>query len=236
MMDEHLTWREHSSYLAKKLSKTSGVLYTLGKSIPKVLFKPIFNALINSHISYEITVWGGPRTVIDKVFTVQKKCLRSLFHIARKRKRNNKLFFGHTKNIFNNNGFLTVHNLYNYFILIEAFKGLAGCVPTSFQASCIKLYKLNHHRLLSKYCAISHFNDNFHVKLATIWNAFYSTNNIKTISPLKLKLFKRLAKKFILSMQSTMDQSDWNPINHDILHYCTHIKKQAYASSCTFDI
>ena len=122
ILDERLSWIHQTDSLICKLSKTSGVLRTLSYSLPKSLRASVLSALVNSHISYNgITVWGGNPTNMEKVFTAQKKCVRALYKIKRRCKIKGQYVYGHTKHIFEENSFLTAHNLYNYSMILDAY-------------------------------------------------------------------------------------------------------------------
>ena len=72
-IEEKLNWQCHINILARKLARSTGVLYNIGRSLPHKLRSSIFNALINSHIFYCISVWGGNPSKLQKVFTSQKR-------------------------------------------------------------------------------------------------------------------------------------------------------------------
>ena len=95
--------------VAKKLATVNGVLYQMRKTLPKSLRIAVFNALIQSHLSYGISVWGcgGDSNRLKKVFIAQKKAIRNAFGVRRV----NKDIPGNTKIVFNNNKILTVHNI-----------------------------------------------------------------------------------------------------------------------------
>ena len=79
-IDENLTWLPHIENLRKKLSMCHGTLKRIKTSIPKSLYKTMYHALFESHLTYGISVWGAQsQCVMDKLFTIQKKCIRMLF-------------------------------------------------------------------------------------------------------------------------------------------------------------
>ena len=102
-IDEKLNWKLHIDKVSKKLSKISGVLYMIGRSIPKNLMPNVYNALVTSHLYYCIPVWGGNSSQLEPLFTAQKKSLRSLFRLKRARKHHDNWIYGHTKKHFNAN-------------------------------------------------------------------------------------------------------------------------------------
>jgi len=79
-IDENLTWLPHIEILRKKLLMCHGTLNRIRTSIPKRLYKTVYHALFESHLTYGITVWGAQsQSVLQNLFNVQKKCIRMLF-------------------------------------------------------------------------------------------------------------------------------------------------------------
>ena len=58
-IDENLNWNSHIKKLFKKLSCSAGILYLNKDNIPEELHKNLYYTLFESHLSYDITVWGG---------------------------------------------------------------------------------------------------------------------------------------------------------------------------------
>ena len=129
--------------VAKKLATVNGVLYQMRKTLPKSLRIAVFNALIQSHLSYGISVWGcgGDSNRLKKVFIAQKKAIRNAFGVRRV----NKDIPGNTKIVFNNNTIPTVRNVYTKSIVSEA---------------CQLMNNPNHPVLLSEHFSKSLINSN----------------------------------------------------------------------------
>ena len=105
--------------------------------IPEENYKALYYSLFESHLTYCITVFGGAnKTHIDKLFRVQKHCIRILFGDAVKYKNKFKTCarsspFGkqqlgnefyckeHTKPIFHEIKIMAVYNIYNYQLCLE---------------------------------------------------------------------------------------------------------------------
>ena len=53
--------------------------------ITKNLRSSVYNALVNSHLSYGISVWGSSanQTKLNNLFVLQKKAIRNLFGIKK---------------------------------------------------------------------------------------------------------------------------------------------------------
>ena len=81
-----------------------------------------------SHLSYGISVWGSSasKSKLNNLFMLQKKAIRNLFGI----KKESKNVKGHTKQTFNDNKILTVHNLASYFTVTFISKVRLQKTPT----------------------------------------------------------------------------------------------------------
>ena len=229
-IEESLNWSDHINYIGKKISKVNGVLYQLRKTAPKMLRIAIFNALVQSHLSYGITVWGSNTATnkLNKLFINQKKALRNVFGIRRVNKHQQ----GNTKHVFNENKVLSVYGLYHKFILTEGFQLVhAGGYPTllrkHFQTSAV-----NDKRFI---CPRVYYKDNMHNMLYAvprIWNAVnnssYLPKNIKSISS-----FKNNIKQFILMYQSNGSNNTWEPSNLDAQTFFVTASKNPESCSVT---
>ena len=77
LIDSTLSWKEHVSYLSKKLSRAVGILYKLRPFVNTKIMKNIYYALFYSHITYAIEVWGSTGiTNLNKIITLQKRVIR----------------------------------------------------------------------------------------------------------------------------------------------------------------
>ena len=116
--------------------------------MPESHYMKLYDALFKSHLSYCINCWGGiPKSKLDSLFAVQKRCIRILFgklpsfdhaefyetcarartyqqHIADK-----DYSLEHTKALFNEQNILSLHHLYIQHIFIDMFKILKLRVP-----------------------------------------------------------------------------------------------------------
>jgi hypothetical protein len=226
IIDEQLNWVKQTNSLICKLSKTCSTLRDLSCCLPKSLRPPVFNALVNSHISYGITVWGGNSVNLEKVFRTQKKCIRSLFKIPCRRKVKGSYIYGHTKHLFTGNSLLTAHNLYNYSMISDAFKVIVSKAPVSYFETCYQVSSVNPSRLISSTCTLSSLSSNFHHMIPLLWNGFLAVNKITKFSLCGFKSFKRSLKSFIVSMQSSFEPDEWHKFNNNLIDYCNYLKFQ----------
>jgi hypothetical protein len=120
IVDENLSWDDHINYVVKKLSSGIYALRQMSRVCDLETLKIIYYSLIQSHISYGISIYGGTtKTNLDKILIQQKRAIRTIMKLQKTTS---------VKNFFHELGILTVYNL------LEAFRGQS---PYNFQ-------KINH--------------------------------------------------------------------------------------------
>ena len=222
-IEEKLNWKYHISSIAKRVSKTSGILYKIGRSLPISLRKSVFSELVNSHLSYCISVWGGNSNQLNNLFKVQKKALRALFRFRRSHKVGKVWKYGHTKPYFNDNTFLTVLNLYTYSTLVETFKILRSKQPAIVYSELFTVCHINKLRLNVPCGRLAAYSNNFYFKSPILWNALVSSKVVPklTLSSI-VSYFKRHVKIFLINIQKQFDTNEWHAYNTDFLNYISY--------------
>ena len=133
IIDEDLNWIPHIDYLLRKLKSCIGAIRRIKNYIPKSQYSNVYHSLFESHLVYCISVWGGASTIqIEKLFMVQKRCIRMLFgarpefntEICRRvltfdEHMNPDYSKEHVKPILNTHEILAVRNLYTYHSIVE---------------------------------------------------------------------------------------------------------------------
>ena len=118
----------------------TGILKRICNNIPQTHYKSLYYALFESHLSYCIKVFGNVcKTHSEKLFTIQKHCMRILFGdkeayldkfktSCRTRPIETQILGTsyymkeHTKPLFHKHKILAFKNLYNYQICLETLK------------------------------------------------------------------------------------------------------------------
>ena len=224
-----LSWTKHVSYVANKVRNSISSLYEMRKAIPKIMKKSVYNALVNSQMSYAIQIWGGyaDGDKLKRLFVLQKRALRNLFGVRRVSKH----IKGHTNPRFNENNILTIYNIYNYMTLLDIGKLLNYPVP---QYLC-KTLNINanitsrtryKNRVFVPSFTCNRYQNNFCFLGPKLWNLLsssptycnYATES-KTIQSLKTKI-----KQLLLNMQSYQDDTNWIAPNISITSYLAAVK------------
>ena len=198
--------------------------------IPKKLKNSVYNAIVNSQLSYGISVLGAYAISdnLNQLFVLQKKALRNLFCIRKV----SKYIKGHTKLTFMKHGILSVYNIYNYMTIL----------------SIDKLFKLKEPQYLNELLNLnseqerrnnrigyipnfncSHYQGNFCYQGPNMWNLLASNATIcnKITSSPSLNVMKTKLKKFLQKMQSHglyENDDTWYKFNHSPELFLKQIK------------
>jgi len=105
-LDNTLNWNIHVQKLCKKISSGIFVLRRLAPFCNKQTLKSVYYAMIHSHISYGIEVYGGTSAVnLNKILRLQKEAIRIILKINKDES---------CKTYFKELEFMTVYSLYIY--------------------------------------------------------------------------------------------------------------------------
>ena len=250
IIDRKLTWLPHVEHLHKKLKSATGILRRIRNNIPQENYKSIYYSLFESHMTYCITVFGGISKVhIEKLFRVQKHCIRILFGdldeyldkfstCARTRKYGEQklgrafYFKEHTKPLFNKTEILAVSNIYNYQMCLEVLKILKFRLPSSLHKS----FQLSH-RNNGTFLITPAPSTDFIYKGSKIWNTVTKLLAKKdNIFSIKFGQFKNNLKSCLLEIQRMYDKTEWNPKNFELgTAITTRIEQQCNTNQNNFN-
>ena len=82
VIDEHLSWIPHISQVARKISKSIGVINRARLFLPKPCLKTLYYCLVYPYLHYCIIVWGSIRT--KPIFAVLSLCKKQVMRIISK--------------------------------------------------------------------------------------------------------------------------------------------------------
>ena len=122
MLDESLTWTDHTNMVANKISRVTGVLYRLKSVFPKEILLTLYNTLIGSYINYGLLVWGVKSNRIE---VPQKKAIRLA---------TNSTYFAHTTPLFKSEGLLIVYDIFKLKLVKFFYKLSYDLLPQYFNS------------------------------------------------------------------------------------------------------
>ena len=242
IVDNKLAWTEHIAYLQNKLKIAIGVIKRLKPYIPVKTRKTIYHSLFGSHLTYCISVWGGiGQTHIDKLFRLQKRCMRILFgKLEPPKTKINPEIASYSENT--NANLDNVHNAtiphqksnskFNYHFqhtkpLFSNNEILTIQNLYTYQ-TCIEITKLLKYRTPisihalfqlstrdnSNTIILPKYSNCFAYRAAKIWN-IVSKIIAKSLCPISINMciFKHNLKSYLLQIQNLHDEQEWTPAN-----------------------
>ena len=114
LIDQNLKFMEHINYILEKLSRNTGILYSIRHFLPKSAKLNFYYALFYPHLNYNIVIWGGTSNQLMKKLSVQQKRIVRIICDAHYR--------AHTNSLFYDLGILKVFDVYRLQILIRMYK------------------------------------------------------------------------------------------------------------------
>ena len=73
----HLTWKRHIERISSKISSAIFAINIARDFLSKYALRCLYFALVHSHLTYGIHVWGNSMT-IKKIITLQKRVIRTI--------------------------------------------------------------------------------------------------------------------------------------------------------------
>ena len=82
VFDKHLTFKHHVDVIARKISKSVGILFKLSKYLLLEIIKTLYYSLINPFLLHGIEVWHGTYANINnKIFILHKRACRAIHNL-----------------------------------------------------------------------------------------------------------------------------------------------------------
>ena len=111
-VDSNLNWKTHANALIKSLQRYLGIFYRIKQFISPNTMIMLYNALINSKLSYCLECWGTTTAETrNKILLIQKKLVRHIY---------NAHYLSHTAPLFTQARILTINKLYTLKLAVLA--------------------------------------------------------------------------------------------------------------------
>ena len=104
-IDKKLNYQAHIDYIARKISKSIGILYKLNQlKASKFVLKQTYHCLVHSYLNYNICCYAGTYdTHLNRLLLLQKRAIRII---------NKSTFLANTDPLFYSNKILKIHDMY----------------------------------------------------------------------------------------------------------------------------
>jgi len=82
IIDQHLSWKHHISYIALKISRNIGIILRLRHFVALKTLLSIYNSLISPSISYGVIAWGqASKSYFEKILILQKRAVHLMYFL-----------------------------------------------------------------------------------------------------------------------------------------------------------
>ena len=131
LIDENLTWKHHLSHLNKKISRALFSIKQVKNVLPKQCLRTLYYALIHSHLSYGILVWGNStQSAMRQTTLLQKRAIRLI---------NNARYNSHTDPLFRTSHLMKLTDILEYQAALFVFDFKSSKLPVSFNDIYLRL-------------------------------------------------------------------------------------------------
>ena len=108
ILDQHLKFESHTSYISNKISKSVGIMYRIRNFIPRSCLSSLYYSFIYSYLFYCNLIWGNTYNVhLYRLRVLQKRAIRIM---------HNQGYLAHTNGFFLSSKILKLTDM-NYFII-----------------------------------------------------------------------------------------------------------------------
>lgn len=114
-LDAHLTWGSQVDRVCSKIASNLYALRKLSGMVPQQVLRVAYFALVESHLTYGLTLWGRSADV-GKVFVMQKRAIRAMARIGSRE---------HCTEWFRRFRVLTLPSLYIYCSIVKICASLS---------------------------------------------------------------------------------------------------------------
>jgi hypothetical protein len=137
ILDNKLNWSDHLHFLHNKLSRSVGVFCKLRHYVPISILRQVYYALIHSHISYGISLWGNaPDIYLNPARMLQKKVLRIMTFSS---------FTHSSKSLAFELSVLLIDEMYALQCVLFMHKIVNNSCPPSICALYSNVHSIHHH-------------------------------------------------------------------------------------------
>jgi hypothetical protein len=124
ILDENMSWKPHISHVARKVSKSIGIIYKLSFCFSKSALRTLYFSLIYPYLHYCVVVWGSTYPCnLNRIILLQKRTIRII---------NREAFDSHTDPVCKENLILKFENIYLLYLCKFMYLYSSNLLPHSF--------------------------------------------------------------------------------------------------------
>jgi hypothetical protein len=126
ILDNALSWKQHLTYLSKKVAKSIGILSRARKFLDQSTLKLLYYSFQYPYLTYCNVIWGNAgNNLLWPIFRAQKRAIRIIENIK---------YRDSTKEAFHRLNLLRLPELYKFSVLLFVYKYKNGLLPDTFNS------------------------------------------------------------------------------------------------------
>lgn len=196
-LDSHLTWGSQVDRVCSRVASNLYVIRKLGEIVPVHVVRVAYRALIESHLTYGLTLWGRSAEW-RRAFIMQKRAIRAMAGVRSRE---------HCAEWFKRFELLTLPSLYIYASLVELHK-ISSSISTHSDVHCHGTRNMSHMIIPRSRLRMSQVNK-LDVRLFNRLPAHYKNLNLRTF---KLRLKAALVKECYYTVEQYL-RTGLSPVN-----------------------
>ena len=194
-IDNRLNFLEHSRHISRKISKSIGIIYKLGKFLDSDILEMLYRSFVFPYLSYGIEIWHGSSANVHKpVNVLQKRACRAIFKLS---------YDSHTSTYFKQMDSLKLSDLYTFQIGVMMYKTLFMSQNNNIFDNLQTLGSLHDYGtrnrelfVIPKYCR-SMTQRSFIYRAASLWNSLpISLRQSTSLNLFKFRLRSHLTSTY----------------------------------------
>ena len=193
ILDENLTWKHHIANVARKISKSIGVIYKSSFCLPVTSLHTLYYSLVYPYLVYCASVWASTYpTNLNRLVLLQKKIIRIISKMP---------FDAHADPIFKSLQIMKLSEIYFFQVGKFMFSYKIGLLPNAFKEMFLmtnQVHSYNTRNSNTFYLFLARTN----IRLFGIrfqGPKFFNSLNNNIQSAATISLFKSRLKTFLLS-------------------------------------
>lgn len=179
ILDQNLNFQPHVENVRAKVSAALSMITRSKRHLPMDVKKLLFNALIQSHLQYAISIYGATTDgILDPLIKIQKKALRIVA---------NAKWISHCEPLWKKVGALKFSDLHKLACTKKAYKIINGIAPAGitpiFKPKCVRSRRLEHFAQLKvPFARIAQTQNLPSYQIPYLWNSLPSNISMTSIN------------------------------------------------------
>ena len=199
LIDEHLNWSFHSSFLASKLSRANGMLSKIRHYVNNNTLRTIYFGIFESILNYGSQIWGqNQNTNIQRLIKLQDRALRIINYAD---------YFASSEKLYKSSNILKLEDNINLLNFMYVYDSLKGLLPNVISQNFTAFKDIHNHNTrgssqlqlkLPKVNTVTNGIRSINYQSAYVWNLLQNKIPDKKLHSISRNLCKKIIRNFYI--------------------------------------